>query len=358
MAPCHDTDPHSRCALLLSALLPIVFIITLGGFGIVSNPFTSLSVFTALFQTPHWYIGQDPSLWWQALYSYKALIVPAILLTIVYTMHTTRRTPRTIFLMTTSLALFISSFFIATAIWPPDVISYERGNYAKRLLELILVLLLPFLLEALQSVIQKIHTLPSQVMFAVGGALILTISFYFTYPTRDPVSLYTGYAVRDADLAAVQFIDERNNGVQEYIVLTNQMTGAAALHEFSFSTYHEMADGSLQYFYSIPTGGPLYQYFRQMVYEEPKKAWMVDAMEFAGVDRHTLSIPIPGPQQHKFVMQQKKKLTPGGSSRVGEYGSMNTRNKNESLGLVFYYCLNKFFDIGGLDQYIVLLHKL
>jgi hypothetical protein len=89
--------------------------------------------------------------------------------------------------------------------------------------------------------------------------------------------------VRDADIETVHFIDNKQNGKKDYIVLTSQAVAATALQEFGFSRYLPTPEGE-QYFYSIPTGGPLYQYFRKMVYEEPIKKYMVEAMDFAGVD--------------------------------------------------------------------------
>ena len=58
----------------------------------------------------------------------------------------------------------------------------------------------------------------------------------------------------------------------------------AALHEFGFAKYFNTTAGE-QFLYSIPTGGPLYQYFRKMIYEEPKKQWMIEAMNFAHVEK-------------------------------------------------------------------------
>ena len=59
---------------------------------------------------------------------------------------------------------------------------------------------------------------------------------------------------------------------------------SAALSQSGFRPYYQTRDG-LQYFYSIPTGGPLYRYFSLMVYEEPKKEWMQQAMDYMQVDK-------------------------------------------------------------------------
>jgi len=62
-------------------------------------------------------------------------------------------------------------------------------------------------------------------------------------------------------------------------VLANQQVSAAALREFGFSRYYK---GDV-YFYPIPTGGTLYQYYLDMVYKKPAKDTMLKAMDFAGV---------------------------------------------------------------------------
>ena len=54
----------------------------------------------------------------------------------------------------------------------------------------------------------------------------------------------------------------------------------AAIKEFGFKKYYNTAKGQ-QFFYSIPTGGPLYQYFRKMVYQQPKRQWMEEAMSIS-----------------------------------------------------------------------------
>jgi hypothetical protein len=283
-------QPSTLLLFLYTAILiftlPVIFFFSLGAGTEILNPFSALDIFLQLFERPHWYVGKDPSMFWKILYGYKRFIISLVLVAMGSGLYIIKnKTSQTRFYISTSIGLFLCAFLIATTIWPPDLISYERGNYAKRLLELILVLLVPYFFIALQRITSwPKQQIKKQLLLSVIFSGLLLISWYFTYPTRDPVSLHTGYAVRDADREAVQFIQERNGVNTDYIVLSNQMIGAAALGEFSFSPYHRMQDDSLQYFYSIPTGGPLYQYFRKMVYEEPKRQWMVEAMDYAGVD--------------------------------------------------------------------------
>ncbi len=68
-----------------------------------------------------------------------------------------------------------------------------------------------------------------------------------------------------------------------YIALANQQVSAAALKAFGFDHYYRTSAGEL-YFYPIPTGSPLYQYYLEMVYKNPGRASMISAMDLAGVE--------------------------------------------------------------------------
>ncbi|MBP9760901.1 MAG: hypothetical protein KBD15_01510 [Candidatus Magasanikbacteria bacterium] len=273
-------------ALILTLALPLLFFVYLGGVETLANPLHSLWVFASLFQAPHWYMGKSPSLAWELLYAYKQWIVPLVCMVSIAGMSLVhKKTPLFVrFSLITAGALCVSSLLVATAIVPPNIISYERGNYAHRLLLLALIFLLPFVYHAYTHLAAKATTNKRRMLIAIFGSGLMLVSWYFTYPTRDPVSLYTGYSVRDADIEAIEFIHERNNFEPNYIVLSNQVIGAAALQTLGFLPYHRLADGSEHYLYSIPTGGILYEYFRKMIYEYPKREWMEQAMDVAGVD--------------------------------------------------------------------------
>lgn len=281
--------------LSLTLALPLLFLLNSfiqSGNLTVANPFSNLTPFLRIFEPPHWFIFDTAPFIWQLLYSYRLalpwLIVGVItvgLMLIVsakgskfYIQNSKFFYPGTI------ISLLLSTFLLATAAPIAGVISYEQNVFARRLLELALLFSLPLFLVAAQWIMTKAMKSPARLLLTLAIPLLLLTSFYFTYPTRDPVSLHTGYAVRDADIEAVHFIDERNGGEKNYIVLTNQTVAVAALREFGFEHYLDAPDGE-HFFYSIPTGGPLYQFFRSMVYEQPIKKHMTDAMDYVNVDR-------------------------------------------------------------------------
>jgi hypothetical protein len=257
---------------------------------IFKNPLNNISNFLQVFQRPHYImIERGPDLL-KLLYYYRDTIKPLAILIIIIGLFISLKKYQekiTYFFISTFLSLFLSAFIIITSIEFKDVISYDQKLYGTRLLDLSLILFLPFFVIALRELFLIIkNKLIWQIIISIFFALLLTISWFFTYPTRDNISLYTGQNLRKADVEAVKFINERNNNNnnKDYIVLTNQAVATAALQEFSFNGYLDTPEG-LQYFYSIPTGGPLYQYFRKMAYVKASRQWMEEAMKFAGVKK-------------------------------------------------------------------------
>ncbi len=274
--------------LILAFLLPFVFITALHAH--LTNPLSSLSIFFSIFIPQHYeWLHNAPHIW-QALYIYKYLIDPIVVIIALFgTLQLKKKqlTTATFFLWSTASGIFLSGFLMATTIHLTDIISYEAGNYAARMNQFALMILLPLFVYGLTKLFAWIKKCVTwqQIIIIIGISALLVISWYFTYPTRDAVSHYTGFSVRQADIDTVNFINTLNNGQHNYIVLTNQMVGAAALRELGFVPYLTMADGSKQYLYSIPTSGRLYKYFRDMVYKRPLHKWMDEAMDYAGVKK-------------------------------------------------------------------------
>jgi len=277
--------------LIISAILPLTFYLNslrLEEKLSLKNPFTHLGDFLLIFTRPHWIWLDKGTVLWQTLYIYRDLIKPLVIITIILGIVLAIRKykeQQTYFYLASALGLGLSAFWLATTINFSDVISYEQRAFSYRLMEMLLVLLLPFFIIALRELFLIIRKHPGkQLLASLLFSLLLLTSWYFTYPTRDPVSFHTGWNVRAADIITVRFISQHNQNKKDYIVLTNQLVSATALREFGFDGYLKTVRGE-QYFYSIPTGGPLYQYFRKMVYEEPKREWMEQAMHFANVKK-------------------------------------------------------------------------
>lgn len=176
------------------------------------------------------------------------------------------------------LSLYFS--FIVTKLIPFDfLISYEQSNYALRIQLLALFFLLPFILIASFKIITKVLSQNSFVKYTllISLSILSTTALYFSYQRNDNYFNSHGYSTSQSDLKAVRWINE--NAVEDYIVLSNQQVSAAALKEYGFKKYHQ----ANIFYYPIPTGGPLYQLFLQMV-KEPNISTIQAAKDLTGVN--------------------------------------------------------------------------
>lgn len=195
---------------------------------------------------------------------------------------------RTKSLLSISLSLTFA-YLISSQIAFRDLIGYEQGNFSARLLVLIVIFLSPALISGLQGLIEKIvkQERITRIIWLIFGLGLITASLYISYPRFDRHFNSRGYSTSDNDIKAVNLINQQ--ATDTYIVLANQQVSAAALSELGFDHYYDSASGPL-YFYPIPTGGLLYQYYLDMVYTAPTKDIMEKAMATVGVKESYLVV--------------------------------------------------------------------
>ena len=85
------------------------------------------------------------------------------------------------------------------------------------------------------------------------------------YPRDDAYERGHGLNVSQSDINAVYAIDREADG-RPYAVLANQSVSAAAIRQLGFEHYY----GEM-FFYPIPTGGELYQFFLEINLKPDKK---------------------------------------------------------------------------------------
>ena len=187
-----------------------------------------------------------------------------------------------------SLAMILA-FLLTKNLGFNFLIDYERGNYTARILNLSLIFLFPFYLIAIYALIKNILLQNKIIKYSLLSFLLILIStsLYLSYPRFDNYFNSHGYSVSQADIDAVRWID--NSALEDYIVLANQQVSAAALREFGFKKYYESKSEisnlkSQIFYYPIPTGGPLYQYYLKMVYDRPTRLVVNEAMDLTGVN--------------------------------------------------------------------------
>lgn len=187
----------------------------------------------------------------------------------------------------TAAVLAIDGFILNNFLPFRYLIDYERAWYGNRLWEMAVFFLLPYVVITLLTFFKKL--LSAQPMVIMFWVLVLatlrTTSVYLTYPRFDTYAYDRGYSPSVYDVEAVRAIESEARG--PYIVLANQATSAAALRELGFKQYFSRRDattGEQIFFYPIPTGGSLYQYYLKLVYEKPSRRTMEEAMNMVGVN--------------------------------------------------------------------------
>ncbi len=223
--------------------------------------------------------------------NYNLLLILIIFASLIYFYTSSRRATRSwrengLILINSSL---IIAYILSSQIRFHDLINYEQNSYASRILVIILLFFLPFVIEALNRLIKKIITLDllSRIIWLAFGVALLSAALYLSYPRFDKYFNSRGYSTGQNDLAAVNLI--ASEASKPYIVLANQQVSAAALDQLGFDHYYETSSGPI-YFYPIPTGGLLYQYYLAMVYQSPNRATMKEAMTLAGVNESYLVV--------------------------------------------------------------------
>ena len=181
--------------------------------------------------------------------------------------------------------LFMIGFgLMKTFITLDFVTASNNADFTQRIADLAMFFLLPLTMAAFYFFsVQLFHRKDQRFDQALLVGIFTTIlicAFYFTYPLKNDYINTKLYNVTAADIETINFINQSADG--NYIVLANQMVGAAAISELGFKYYYNE-----QFYYSIPTGGDnsLYSYFEGMVFDQPKRDYMLKAMDTAGVDQ-------------------------------------------------------------------------
>jgi hypothetical protein len=146
------------------------------------------------------------------------------------------------------------------------LIQYERGDYANRLLQLGIIILILAGIPTLSFVLNKVRTgVPIAILAvllfvgAIGAA-----NAHNSLPRHDSVEPSRGWSTGRAEIEAVRWIDRSAKG-ENYTVLANQSVSAAAIKEYGFKRYTKED----VFYYPIPTGGRLYEIYLKMTYEDP-----------------------------------------------------------------------------------------
>jgi len=257
--------------LVTALVLPILFSFyqfLKGQTDLILNPLNRLQAFLNLFLNP--FIDRFPHIPWYYDLTYGIrywLPILATIATIIFLFKTkeSKLNPYKVWLV----GLILSIFLVSTIFVFNGIIGHEQQEFALRLLQCFYVSSLPILAILIFRPKSKLEKPYLQFTVLAFFSFLLTISWYFSYPQYNIKYPFFAPSVSAVDIYTVNYMHERAGG-EPYIVLSNQMTSAAALQELGFLMYHTI-EGEEVLWYALPTGGDLYQRFTRVL-AEPENA--------------------------------------------------------------------------------------
>ena len=165
------------------------------------------------------------------------------------------------------------------------LIDYEQTNYVDRVVFMILLVLLPMAVLGLSLALERLWSI-KRASITLGTTVILAAvigaNVYATYPRHDAYNVSRGFTVGISDHNTVSSIASHAR-ITPYVVLANQSVSAAAVQDNGFLHYY--GESKDIFYYPIPTGGPLYEIFLEMIENNPTSELATRAMDLASVDR-------------------------------------------------------------------------
>jgi hypothetical protein len=189
-----------------------------------------------------------------------------------------------------AFAFFMNYLLLSVIVDFPFLIDYERSNYADRMAELTLFILLPAAAYAFGLALDRIRRVGFPALgvgISVATAALIVSSIYLAYPRLDEFENSRGWSTSARDIEVARTIDKDANG-EPYIVLANQAVSAGAISALGFQRYYGSQDPKAAdpvFFYPVPTGGPLYALFLAANEGLGSRDALLAAMDLAGVDR-------------------------------------------------------------------------
>ncbi|MBP9732384.1 MAG: hypothetical protein KBD29_02925 [Candidatus Magasanikbacteria bacterium] len=285
------------------ALLPLLMFATqqwLAGYSIpkLTNPFSHIQLFLDFFRRPFWYKA-DATWYFELLYAWQYAITPVILIFSGFGYWFLRKSKLAPILLSGSIGLVIGAFLLRTLITFPNVSFHEQANYPLRLLIASVVVLIPLAMygiykitkEKTQLAASKLNIKP-KVLYIIGSikiGILLMLSLYFSYPQYNNKVYFPGFNVTAYDQQVVEWIDSENLNTN-YVVLSSILTAVTALTEHPFTHYFDTSAGP-QFYYAIPSGGPLQLAYERMLYEGQKRKTVDEVFELTQAEKVYFVVP-------------------------------------------------------------------
>lgn len=177
-----------------------------------------------------------------------------------------------------------SSITVAVTITTASQLSEEQSQFPLRLLALGILLAMPLVGYALVDLFKLIKNNATRIAVTFVFSVVATTNLVLAYPRDDAQERSGLWSVSADDILAVHTI-ALDAGDRRYVVLANQMLGAAAIQEFGFRPSTITDHGEILSF-PLPAGGPVAQQFWSYVgMQTPTRAPIDATIKLVNADR-------------------------------------------------------------------------
>ena len=196
-------------------------------------------------------------------------------------------------LVAAPLTALFAAALVAATVTIPTQLGEEQSQFPLRLVQLATLLALPLAGIGLGTILERARGHLPRIAAAVTVAAAATFTLLLAYPRDDAQARSGLWSVSASDIAAVHAIADDASDAR-YIVLANQMLGAAAIREFGFQPSHIVTNSSrithnssLEILaFPLPAGGPIARKYWEFVAADPVTRAPIDAaMALVGADR-------------------------------------------------------------------------
>ncbi|MFH1098943.1 MAG: hypothetical protein V1723_03415 [Candidatus Uhrbacteria bacterium] len=210
----------------------------------------------------------------------------------------TKLAPLRIVIAAAPLIALLAAIAVAATITTPTQLPTEQSQFPLRLLQLAALLATPLVGLALGTLFDRIRdtTKRNAVTMVFSAAIVFTL--LIAYPRDDAQARSGLWSVSASDVAAVHAIMDDAitrtcdgvpamacNRLPQFVVLANQMLGAAAIQEFGFRPSSVLSDGREILAFPLPAGGPVAQQFWSYVSRpQPTREPIAAAMRLVSAD--------------------------------------------------------------------------
>lgn len=236
----------------------------------IYNPLSYYNYFINLFSDPIYYLINNFFFWSGPAYLYERLnylLFPVGMLIFFPLSFKRKELSNGALLSWIGLSCFLSAWLFISAFHIENYFYGDQINYTYRLLRVSRLVFWPLLMLLLVRLFIFIKNNKSKylkIIFIVFFSIILTLSWYFTYPRKDIVSNTNISNIRQVDYSVVDFIYNKENGKNDYLVLANQIICAGAIKKYGFGPYYYYNNEEILYC-SLPWGGKMSKIYNQIM---------------------------------------------------------------------------------------------